>query len=178
MSEIEIVPYSAKWPALFQQEQVLLQKHIGRFLTAIHHVGSTAIPQMPSKPIVDITAECKIYPPNNEIITVLAAIKYIHMGESGVVGRHWFKKGSPTTCHLHLTPIGGDVASRQIKFRDILRQNPNLASRYAELKLSLVQQYGNDEVTYALNKTDFIRQVLKMENSQQPAAVNERGSHH
>lgn len=163
--EIEIVPYAKGWPSRFEKEKGILQHAIGGTAARIEHVGSTAIPGMPAKPVIDILIESKTFPPGKAIISSLAVVGYVHKGERGVPGRHFFKKGSPRSHHMHFTALDGEVASRMIRFRDILRGNSSLTSEYRELKQALALQFRNDRDAYALNKTDFVNRVLAMNDS-------------
>ncbi|UCB52165.1 MAG: GrpB family protein [Candidatus Zixiibacteriota bacterium] len=163
--EIEIVPYAEDWPSLFEKEKVILQQVIGSAIAGIEHVGSTAIPNMPAKPVIDILIESEAFPPSELIITSLAGVGYTHKGDCGVPGRHFFKKGSPRSHHIHFTAVDGEVAQRLTRFRDILRGDSSLASEYGELKQELARQFKNDRDAYALNKANFVNRVLGMNDS-------------
>jgi GrpB-like predicted nucleotidyltransferase (UPF0157 family) len=159
--EIEIVPYAEEWPSLFEKERAILLRALGSLMARIEHVGSTAVPGMPAKPVIDILVESEIFPPSALVVSSLAGIGYVHKGEGGSPGGHFFKKGSPRSHHLHYTGVDGEVAKRLIRFRDMLRADSALAFEYAELKQELAQRFKDDRDAYALSKTGFVDKVLK-----------------
>jgi GrpB-like predicted nucleotidyltransferase (UPF0157 family) len=158
--EIEIVPYAEEWPSLFEKEKAILLQAIGSLVARIEHVGSTAIPGMPAKPVIDILVESEVYPPSELIIWSLAGTGYVHKGDGGPPGSHFFKKGAPRSHHLHFTAVDGEVARQLIRFRDMLRADSALASEYAQLKQELARRFKDDRDAYALSKAGFVNRAL------------------
>ena len=158
---IEIHPYSEDWPTLFEEEKELLQKAIGADVTRIEHIGSTAIPNMLAKPIIDILVESKIFPPSEKIISSLASMGFTRMGDwEPKTGSIRFKKGKPKSRILHMTPINGDEAKKLIRFRDIVRSNPTLVSEYGRCKAEGAAKFGDVPNLYTLHKSKFVDRIL------------------
>ena len=135
MEKLLLEPYNKEWPLKFQDEKKQIYSLFGSdVIYEIHHVGSTAIPGLKAKPIIDIAIEIHRYPPSQTVVDGLIKLEYKHLGECDVPGRHWFIKGSPRKFHLHLTPINGEVTLNLLKFRDVLRQYPDLQKEYLAIK--------------------------------------------
>lgn len=157
---VTLVDYDPAWPELFAHERDLLRQTLGDVIIAIHHVGSTAIPGLRAKPIIDICIESEIYPPNEAVIEALTKLGFTHHGEAGVPGRHWFAKGHPRTHHINWCPVKGAIAQSAIKFRDVLRANFALAEEYANVKSDSAAKHRIDGLEYNQDKEPFIRSVL------------------
>jgi len=157
---IHIVDYDPAWPQCYEQEAAVVLQALGDYCRGIHHVGSTSVPGLSAKPVIDMAVECGDYPPTPAMIAALAAVEYEHRGEFGVVGRHFFSKGVPRRFHLHLVPEHGEVAQRQLAFRDYLRTHPEAAQEYLAIKLLAApgQAIGSNE--YVLAKAPFVEAVL------------------
>jgi GrpB-like predicted nucleotidyltransferase (UPF0157 family) len=126
----------------------------------IQHVGSTAIPGLGAKPIIDIMVAISELADVEKCIGPLATLGYEFRGEAGIPGRLFFGKGSPRTHNLHRVEGQGDFWRDLILFRDFLRTHPDEASRYYELKRRLAARFGADREAYAEGKTGFIESVL------------------
>jgi GrpB-like predicted nucleotidyltransferase (UPF0157 family) len=152
--------YDPNWADRFSSEKEAIADLLGEEAAAIHHVGSTSVPGLSAKPIIDIALEIRSYPPSAALIEALALIGYQHMGESGVPGRHWFRKGRPRSFHIHAAPQGGKVAAAQIRLRDYLRAHPAAAMEYEEIKK--MNAVGNtiDSPDYAAAKGSFIAKIF------------------
>ena len=111
---VRLVAHDPRWRDVFRTEARLLRRALGTSVSGVHHVGSTAVPCIRAKPIVDIALESQAYPPGESALRALAALGYEHRGESGVEGRHWFVKGVPRSVHLHWCRTGGSVARDQV----------------------------------------------------------------
>jgi GrpB-like predicted nucleotidyltransferase (UPF0157 family) len=161
---VEVVPYDASWPSKFAAEASLLEGLLAPWLAgAIEHIGSTAVPGLPAKPVIDIMAPVHSLQASRPAIQALAAAGagYLHHPYKAQE-MHWFCKPSPhlRTHHLHLVPLASPLWHRQLRFRDALRQNPALAAQYAELKRALAQQFRFDREAYTQAKAPFIDRVL------------------
>jgi GrpB-like predicted nucleotidyltransferase (UPF0157 family) len=136
---VRIAPYDPAWPAQFEREKALIEAAIGPWLTGgIHHVGSTAVPGLAAKPIIDILAGVEDLPSSTPCIDVLAQLDYLN-APYRAEEMHWFCKPDPSrrTHHLHLVPTGSSRYLAELAFRDALREQPELAAEYAELKQRL-----------------------------------------
>lgn len=157
---IYLQPHDPAWLVVFDKQSVLLKASLGEYITAIHHVGSTAISSIQAKPIVDVTIESSVYPPNEFIVNKLSELGYLARGDGGVAGRTWFTKGEPRTVNLHWCPLNGEVARSQVRFRNALRSDEQLARRYEKLKNSASLGKHIDSSEYSDAKDNFISDVL------------------
>ena len=153
---IELVPLDPLWTSTFEIEADILRERLGNRVLRVSHVGSTAVPTIKAKPIIDIAIESKLYPPSQTIIKPRELIDYSCHGDAGVSGRVWFKKGSPRKINLHWCTENGEVARAHIKFRDALNLNSVLAKEYESLKLAAANGQNIDSFEYAHAKSDFI----------------------
>jgi GrpB-like predicted nucleotidyltransferase (UPF0157 family) len=159
---IQLVPYDAEWPRLFDEERALLEPVLGPWLAGpIEHIGSTAIPGLMAKPIIDIMAGVKDLPSSLGAREAVAGLTYRYFPYRPDV-MHWFCKPSPEhrTHHLHLVPVSSSLWSDRLVFRDYLRSSATAAAEYAELKLALAEQHQFDREAYTEAKGEFVRSIL------------------
>jgi GrpB-like predicted nucleotidyltransferase (UPF0157 family) len=160
---VRLVPYDPAWPAAFERERVALEASIGPWVVGgIHHVGSTAVPGLEAKPIVDILVGVEDLGSSRECFEPLAALEYLYAPYRSDE-MHWFCKPHPDrrTHHLHLAPLTGRRYADELAFRDRLRADPATAERYAKLKRELADRFPEDREAYTEAKTDFIRAALE-----------------
>jgi GrpB-like predicted nucleotidyltransferase (UPF0157 family) len=162
---VKLVPYSAEWKRLFEEEKALLQTAIGQYVLDIQHVGSTAIPGMAAKPILDIGIAVTSLEGATVCVQPLERLDYEYKGEVGNPRRHYFVKGNPRTHHLHMHEVGSRDWEKQVLFRDMLIQHPRLAEEYVALKAGLAQRYSTDREAYLEGKASYIERVLEMARS-------------
>jgi GrpB-like predicted nucleotidyltransferase (UPF0157 family) len=158
---IRIVAYDPTWPTRFEEERVALEAAIGPWATGgIHHVGSTAVPGLDAKPIVDILVGVGDLEESKACFEPLARLDYLHAPYLSDV-MHWFCKPNPArrTHHLHLVPIGSERFRAELAFRDRLRADPEAAEEYSSLKHCLAGRFGNDREAYTDAKAGFIRKL-------------------
>jgi GrpB-like predicted nucleotidyltransferase (UPF0157 family)/GNAT superfamily N-acetyltransferase len=159
---IRISAYDPRWPEFFERERVALEAAIGRWLTGgVHHIGSTAVPGLDAKPIIDILAGVESLEASRSCFEPLAALGYLYAPYRNEE-MHWFCKPHPSrrTHHLHLVPTTSKRFADELAFRDRLRTHPDTARDYASLKRRLAAHLGDDREAYTDAKTDFIRAVL------------------
>ena len=160
---IRIAPYDPEWPARFDRECDLLRGAIGTWVIGdIHHVGSTAVPGLDAKPIVDILVGVEDLATSRACFGPLAELEYLfapYLPEE----MHWFCKPDPSrrTHHLHLVPRDSLRYRDELAFRDRLRSNPEQARDYAELKHRLAVRFEFDREGYTDAKADFIQRTLR-----------------
>ena len=160
---IEIVAYDPAWPAMFDAERELLREAIGPWLTGeIEHIGSTAVPNLVAKPVIDIMAPVASLEASRPALEKLAPLGYCYFPYRPDV-EHWFCKPGPEhrTHHLHLVPGGSRKWMDSIRFRNALRGDPALAGEYAALKQSLARTHRNDREAYTDAKEPFIAEALR-----------------
>ena len=151
------------WPSLCEAERDLIADAWKPWLVGpIEHVGSTAVPGLSAKPVIDIMAGVESLEAFREAITMLQNIAY-HYSPYRADVMHWFCKPSPAfrTHHLHLVPYLSQLWSERLAFRDCLRSNPKVANEYTELKLRLADIYRFDRESYTEAKGPFIKHVLR-----------------
>jgi GrpB-like predicted nucleotidyltransferase (UPF0157 family)/GNAT superfamily N-acetyltransferase len=159
---VRISPYDPRWPALFEQERVALEGAIAAWASGgIHHVGSTAVPGLDAKPIVDILVGVDDLETSRACIEPLAGVGYLYAPYRSEE-MHWFCKPHPSrrTHHLHLVPTQSRRFADELAFRDRLRASAETARAYAALKHSLAARFGDDREAYTDAKADFIQTVL------------------
>jgi GrpB-like predicted nucleotidyltransferase (UPF0157 family) len=161
-TSVVLVAYDAGWPRAFEEERRLLEQVLAPWLEGgIHHVGSTAIPGVSAKPIIDMLAGVRDLDEARAAFGPLGAHSY-HPAAHRPAEAHWFGKPSLTarTHHLHLTVPGSDLWRERIAFRDSLRADSALAGDYEALKLRLAAEHPGNIGEYTRGKTAFIAHVL------------------
>ena len=159
---IELAAYDPSWPLKFESERALLETLLAPWLAGqIEHIGSTAVPLLPAKPIIDIMVPVRSLDASRPAIAAATDAGYAYWPYKAEV-MHWFCKPSPEfrTHHLHLVPIESPLWRERLLFRDALRANPTLASEYADLKRRLSEQFRHDREAYTEAKTPFVWRVL------------------
>jgi len=158
---IIVVEYDPRWPAIFRSIRRKLATCLGELPVAIEHVGSTSIPNLAAKPVIDIDVVVRTQRDVRTAIRRLSKIGYVHRGDLGVKGREAFypPAGSPSQ-HLYVCPEGGRELGRHLVFRDYLRSQPSKAEEYASLKRSLAKKYRNDREGYTEAKSEFVERAL------------------
>lgn len=166
---VKIVAYDPDWPAKFEAERAVLDECIAPWVVGgIHHVGSTSVPGLPAKPVIDILVGVESLDQSRPCIENVAPLSYLYAPYLGDV-MHWFCKPHVTrrTHHLHLVPVGSPRYVDELDFRDALRGDPTLVQRYATLKRDLAAQFPRDRNVYTEHKGPFVREVLEAFRSRQ-----------
>jgi GrpB-like predicted nucleotidyltransferase (UPF0157 family) len=114
------------WAEAYEQERVRIVATLGAHVLDIQHVGSTSIPDVPAKPILDILIGVRDFEQAIACVEPMIAIGYIYRGENGIPRRHYFVKGDPRTHHIHMVEIGSDTWQETLRFRDLLRTRASL----------------------------------------------------
>ncbi len=161
-----IEPYDPAWENAFVQEDKLLRKTIGVHLAALEHIGSTSVPGLAAKPIIDILAGLNRLEDSSACIPLLVEIgyRYIPEYEDSLPERRYFERMKPDQIgyHLHMVEVTSPFYKRHIAFRDYLRAHPETAAEYADLKIKLAAQFGPDREGYTDAKTAFIQGVERL----------------
>lgn len=161
---IAIVDYDPAWPLRFKELASRVQSSLGERVLRVEHVGSTAIPGLAAKPIIDLDVVVNSPSDVESAIRGLAAIGYMHEGDLGVQGREAFlSPAGESLHHLYVLVDGTAELQGHLAFRDSLRANPALRHEYAALKRTLAAQHANDRAAYTQGKSAFIRAVLRDE---------------
>lgn len=160
---IELVPYMPHWPAEFAREQRVIVQALAPWIVGPpEHIGSTAVPGLAAKPIIDIMAPVASLEASIGCIEAAARIGYLHYPYKPDV-MHWFCKPSPElrTHHLHLVPAGSRLWLERLAFRDALRGSNALRTEYQQLKLDLADRYRGDRDAYTEAKSPFVQRVMR-----------------
>ncbi len=161
VKHIEVVPYSPEWPRVFEAEAAKIKKALGETCLDIHHIGSTSVPCLAAKPVIDIIA---VLQKPAQAIGSLESLGYRYKGEYNIPGRFYFNKKG---VNLHVYEETHPEIELNLTFRNFLRNHPETRDAYSALKADLLTQKSSFEVKnssfsgYNLGKDAFIRQVLK-----------------
>jgi GrpB-like predicted nucleotidyltransferase (UPF0157 family) len=155
---VELVDHDPTWTERFEQERDRLVPVFDGSLVAVEHIGSTSVPGLCAKPIVDIAVGLLKLELTDKQIAAMEELGYEYLGEFGLPGRLYFRKGDPRTHHVHVVEHGGMHWERQLVFRDALRTDPEERRRYDAFKRRLAAE-GHSREAYTELKTPFIRAV-------------------
>jgi len=163
--QVWLQAYDAAWPSAFALERGrLLALFPGQFID-IQHIGSTAVPGLTAKPIIDLLAGVASMAEAEAVSAPLCGAGYTTSKEfnDSLADRKWFMRwrDGHRTHHLHVVVFGSRIWTEWLQFRDALRAQPELATRYAALKTELAARYSNDREAYTLAKGEFVAAVLR-----------------
>lgn len=160
---IRLVPYQPAWADLFQQEAERLSAALGGHVVRIEHVGSTAVPGLDAKPILDIVVAVRDMTDVAVFEEALKPLGYVHKGENDRPGRLYFVKRLPderSTHHLNITELDTECWFTHVAFRDYLRDRAESRAEYRKLKQDLARRYQHDRAAYQEGKKEFIQRIL------------------
>ncbi|WP_260989779.1 GrpB family protein [Paenibacillus xylanexedens] len=168
---VVIEEYNQEWPKAFDIIKSILSDKLSSLTLRIEHVGSTSVPDLAAKPIIDIDVviESMEYLPG--VIKKLDELGYVHEGDLGIMNREAFARKDvyvPYSSegdvkhehHLYVCNRESEELQRHIMFRDILRKHPLLVSEYTNLKNQLSDEFRNNRKAYTEGKTEFITKIL------------------
>ncbi len=163
--QITIVNYDLRWPALYEAERARLLAAVGQYITAIEHVGSTSVPGLGAKPVIDIMLGVESLADADLCIEPIVNLGYVYVPEyeDEIPNRRYFKKAladGTHTHHIHLVETTSAFWEDHLLFRDYLRAHPETAWDYERVKRSLAPYFNNGN-DYANAKTDFILSVME-----------------
>lgn len=159
---IRLLPYDPSWADKFAREQAILEEAIGTWAKGgIHHIGSTAVPGLDAKPIIDLLVGVDSLEASRACFDPLAKVGYLYAPYRREE-MHWFCKPHPSrrSHHLHLAPTDSRRFRDELAFRDHLRADRETADEYATLKHDLAERFADDREAYTDAKADFIRRAL------------------
>jgi GrpB-like predicted nucleotidyltransferase (UPF0157 family) len=159
---IVVVDYDPHWPEIFEQLRSRTWPVVREIASAIEHVGSTSVPGLAAKPIIDMSV---VVPSEREVpaaIQSLSSLGYVHQGNLGVVGREAFTTPpSLPAHHLYLCPSDSLALANHLAVRNYLRTHAAVAREYGELKKRLAKEFANDIDGYIDGKTGTILRILQ-----------------
>ncbi|MGH0035753.1 MAG: GrpB family protein [Myxococcota bacterium] len=164
---IEIVAYDPEWPRVFESERRRLAAALPGIALRIDHTGSTSVPGLAAKPVIDIQVSVANLHPVEPCAAPLSRLGYRHLAHPDDAFSVFFHRPDtwPHTHHVHVVEAGGLEEQRTLLFRDFLRENPAVARRYVALKRDLARRFDRERFearqAYADAKGPFIREVLR-----------------
>lgn len=158
---IVVVDYDPLWPLLFRKEADAISRILGDNLVLIHHIGSTSVPFLAAKPIIDIMPVVKDLSGVDAVSEEFVKLGYEYLGEFGIKGRRYLRKsGQERTHQIHIFQMEDDVnISRHLASRDYLRSHRDVAMEYAELKKDLAARFPYDIDGYCDGKDAFVKRI-------------------
>lgn len=158
---IVVVDYDPLWPLLFQKEADAISRILGDNLVLIHHIGSTSVPFLAAKPIIDIMPVVKDLSGVDAVSGEFVKLGYEYLGEFGIKGRRYLRKGGQERTHqIHIFQMEDDTnILRHLAFRDYLRSHRYVAMEYAALKKDLAARFPYDIDGYCDGKDAFVKKI-------------------
>lgn len=160
MRKVEVVPYNHQWPQMYKDEANKIKTIMNEIMVQIHHIGSTSIPGMSAKPVIDILVEVRSIEKVDLFNQAMMELGYDPKGENGIPNRRYFSKGGDNrTHHVHIFQKGNPEIMRHLLFRDYLIAHPEDATLYGELKQSLAQHFSEDIEQYIQGKDGLVKEL-------------------
>jgi GrpB-like predicted nucleotidyltransferase (UPF0157 family) len=159
---IVLSPYDPAWPVQFAAARAEILSACNGLVIEVHHIGSTAIPGIAAKPVIDLLPVVRRFEDGDACVTPLQALGYAHRGEHGIAGRHYFVRGTPRSHQLHLFAADHPEVERHLLFRDYLRSHADERNAYERLKRDLALKFGDNRQAYAEAKTPFCDRVDRL----------------
>lgn len=164
MRTIIVEEYNPIWPVEFGRIKEYLISYIKDFIISIEHVGSTSVPGLAAKPIIDFDIVIESYDIFPRLLEKLAELGYEHEGDGDIPMRERFKRSRADefmTYHMYVCPKDSPELKRHILFRDYLRAHDNSRDEYSALKRSLAERYRHDIDAYIDGKHEFVEDIIK-----------------
>ncbi len=162
MQILEVVRHNPHWRDLFETEARHIAAALGENVIAIHHIGSTAIPNIYAKPVIDFLVEVGDIDEVDTQSSAMRSLRYEVMGEFGMPGRRYFRKDDKArvrTHQIHTFETGSPDLERHLAFRDYLNAHPEDAKRYSDLKRMLAAEHSQNPDGYMDGKDGFIKEI-------------------
>ena len=163
MQHVYVTEYNPKWEEEFRKEAERIKKILGESCIGIYHIGSTSVPGLKAKPIIDIMPVVQYIADADEYRAEFEEIGYEYMGEFGIPGRRYLRKGGDErTYQVHIFEEKNERdIRRHLAVRDFLRSHPDEAQAYGELKADLAEKYSHDIEGYCDGKDMFVKTLEK-----------------
>jgi GrpB-like predicted nucleotidyltransferase (UPF0157 family) len=160
--DVTIATYDPEWPRRFDEERVRLGSLADELDAEVHHIGSTAVPGLDAKPIIDLLFAIRDFGDADAVTAALGDAGYQHNHWADTVERRLLFRGDPMSHQIHLVAAASEAYRRQLAFRDWLRNHADEASAYAALKKELAARLGNDHRAYTKAKTEFVERCMRL----------------
>ncbi|MGO9946998.1 MAG: GrpB family protein [Steroidobacteraceae bacterium] len=159
---ITVVDYDPSWPVQFEALRLRLAPAVGSIAAAVEHVGSTSVPGLAAKPIIDMDLVVESVADVMLAIERLKSLGYLHQGNLGIEGREAFASPSgPAAHHLYVCVQGSTALENHLTIRDYLRLHADAAAAYGALKRGLAERFATDAVKYNEGKSEFLARLLR-----------------
>lgn len=161
MRTITVVEYDNEWLSKFKEEAEKIEQILGDNLLQSFHIGSTSVPGLKAKPIIDIMPVVRDIDKVDDCRNEFEKLGYEYMGEYGIPGRRFMRKGKDERSHhIHVFQYDNtDDITRHLAFREYLSHHKEVCHAYGEIKSMLAKKYPNDIDGYCLGKDEFVKQV-------------------
>ncbi|MGN1386985.1 MAG: GrpB family protein [Bacillus sp. (in: firmicutes)] len=158
MRKVEVVPHREEWAELFIEESEKLKEVYGDEIIDIYHIGSTSIPTIHAKPVIDLMVEVADIERIDGYNEQMKQLNYEALGENGIPNRRFFMKGGDNrTHHVHIFEKGDAEIERHLAFRDYMMAHPEEAQEYSRLKQELAKRFPENMDEYIAGKDSFIK---------------------
>ena len=162
MRIVEVVPHNPQWRDAFEMERMQIADALGNNVVAIHHIGSTAIPNIYAKAIIDLLVAVKDITGVDTQTSAMVSLGYEPMGEYGIPGRRYFRKNNQEgirTHHIHAFEANSAEVERHLAFRDYMIAHRGDAEKYSDLKRKLAEEHPHSLDEYMDGKDGFIKEI-------------------
>ncbi|MBN1678980.1 MAG: GrpB family protein [Anaerolineae bacterium] len=156
----ELADYNAEWPARFEREADAIAEAMGDDILEMEHIGSTSVPGLSAKPIIDLMMVVEVFAPLEDYQKRLKPLGYTYQSHENDSDRLFFWKGAPRTYHLHVVEFATWEYHRHLMFRDYLRSHPDTAALYEQIKRELAEAFKAKRPSYTAGKTAFIKNIM------------------
>ncbi|WOF73289.1 GrpB family protein [Parvibaculaceae bacterium PLY_AMNH_Bact1] len=158
---VALAAHDNAWADQFEKLALQMKTACGDKLVTIHHIGSTSVPGLAAKPLIDMMPELRHHEEGPALAPLLEPLGFIYFGAYGIDGRHFFRRKGDVDVNVHMFETGHIEIERHVVFRDALRSDTKLLEAYQALKEELAARFPNDVDSYARSKSDFIESVLR-----------------
>ena len=165
---IVVTDYNPIWPKMYEEEARSIEKILGDNCVAVYHIGSTSVPGLAAKPVIDIMAVVRSLEEADAAAEEFSEIGYEYLGEFGIAGRRYLRKGGEERTHqVHIFQADDwNNIGRHLAFRDYMRTHEKEREEYAKIKIDLAQRFPYDIAGYCDGKENFVREREKLALSQ------------
>jgi len=158
---VVLAPYNPAWAEQFRGISDQLFDACGDKLVAVHHIGSTGVPGLAAKPLIDLMPALRHHDEGASLAPLLEPLGFVYFGAYGIEGRHFFRRKAEINVNVHMFETGHIEIERHLVFRNALRADEGLRAAYQNLKEELAERFPNDVDSYAKSKSDFIEKNLR-----------------
>lgn len=158
---VVVVGYNTEWPSIFARDANEIAEAFGQSLTGLEHIGSTAVPGLAAKPIIDIMIALRTWPLAQPDREALEALGYEYLGQAEVVGREYFRRRVGHATNLAVVAWDGDLWRDNLAFRDHLRSHPEMADAYGRRKFAIIEGGVQTLLAYSKAKAPDVDAILQ-----------------